>query len=494
MNADILQNMKLLSPELVLVFFLVVLFTVDSASEKCRKNFVPLFIIIGACILSAVATCWVAKSPPTVFFSGLVANDSFAAFFRYVFLFSCAAGAYLAFGSREIAKETRMEFSLLLVCITFGLSLMAISTHLLMLYIGIETVSIISFVLAGFKIDDLRASEASFKYFVFGAFASALMLYGFSLIYGLTGSLQFGEIAQYVQANLGNMPFLLPLSLILVYAGLAYKISSFPMHYWTPDVYEGSPTPVATFFSIAPKAAGFAALLRFFLDILSYDAASGSWKAIGGETMVSTVAVISAITMTLGNLSAIGQNSVKRMLAYSSIAHVGYMLMGMLTLDTFGLGAILFYIVAYCAMNFGAFWVVSIVADLKGSDRLDAFRGLGWSMPVLGVSMVIFLCSLAGIPLFSGFIAKVLIFGAIVKTPGLLWLAVLGVLNSVVSLYYYARILRELWLEGKEPGSTSELSLYHGVALVGLAIPTVVMGLWFAPVIRFVEKSIATIL
>ncbi|MCB0416326.1 MAG: NADH-quinone oxidoreductase subunit N, partial [Bdellovibrionales bacterium] len=418
----------------------------------------------------------------------------FSAFFRYVFLFSCAAGTYLAFGSKELEKQNRMEFSLLIVCVTFGMCLMAISTHLLMLYIGIETVSILSFVMAGFKSEDLRASEASFKYFIFGAFASALMLYGFSLIYGLTGSLQYGEIAQYVQANLGNMPYLLPLSLILVYSGLAYKISAFPMHFWTPDVYEGSPTPVASFFSVGPKAAGFAAILRFFLDILSYDAASGSWKAIGGEQLVSVVAIISAITMTVGNLSAIGQNSVKRMLAYSSIAHVGYMLMGILTLDTFGLGAILFYIIAYCAMNFGAFWVVSIVADLKGSDRLDAFRGLGWSMPVLGVTMVIFLASLAGIPMFSGFIGKMLIFGAIVKTPGLLWLAVLGVLNSVVSLYYYAKILRELWLEGREPGNPSELSIYHGVALVGLAIPTVVLGLWFAPVIHFVERSIATIL
>ncbi|MEZ4752278.1 MAG: proton-conducting transporter membrane subunit [Bdellovibrionota bacterium] len=176
MNGEIVQNLKLLSPELVLVFFLVVLFTVDSVWEKTRRNFVPLALVFAACLLGAVATCWVSKATPTVFFSGLVANDSFSAFFRYVFLFACAAGTYLAFGSKELEKQNRMEFALLIVCVTFGMCLMAISTHLLMLYIGIETVSILSFVMAGFKSEDLRASEASFKYFIFGV-RLALMLY-----------------------------------------------------------------------------------------------------------------------------------------------------------------------------------------------------------------------------------------------------------------------------------------------------------------------------
>jgi NADH-quinone oxidoreductase subunit N len=217
-----------------------------------------------------------------------------------------------------------------------------------------------------------------------------------------------------------------------------------------------------------------------------------------GLSWVHGVAVVSAITMVVGNLSAIGQKNVKRMLAYSSIAHVGYMLMGLVGLNSFGLMAILFYLIAYCAMNLGAFWVVSIVADLKGGADLQDFRGLGWTSPLLGVVMAIFLFSLTGIPLFAGFIGKFLLFAAVLKTPGFLWLAILGVLNSVVSLYYYSKVLKAMWLERPVSLETNpqplKVSMYHAVALVGLALPTMVLGLYFAPVMRFAEKSLAALL
>lgn len=491
---DLLLSLKLFGPEILLALFLVVLFVVDSVSTASRKNFVPLLLTLVACAFGMFITWRLSKTPATLYFGGLLANDTFAAFFRYLFFFSCAACAYLSFGSRELKAEHRMEFCLLLLCATFGMCLMATSTNLLMLYIGIETVSILSFVLAGFSREDLRSSEASFKYLVFGAVASGLMLYGFSLLYGYTGSLQYLEIASSLRSLEGEPPFLLLLSLALAYAGLAYKISAVPMHFWTPDVYEGAPTPIAAFFSVGPKAAGFAALLRFFLDLSTAGRLEGVWQPLASMPIMPYVAVIAALTMAVGNLSAIGQTSAKRLLAYSSIAHVGYMLMGLVAMDSAGLASIFFYLLAYYVMNLGAFWGVSVVADLKGHHKLDAFRGLGWSMPVLGVTMAIFLASLVGLPVFAGFVGKFQLFYAVVKTPGYLWLAVFGVLNSIVSVYYYAKILRELWLEGPEPGSRSALSIYHGVPLVAFALPTIALGLWFTPVLRFVEKSLGAIL
>ncbi|MFM8313602.1 MAG: NADH-quinone oxidoreductase subunit N, partial [Deltaproteobacteria bacterium] len=254
------------------------------------------------------------------------------------------------------------------------------------------------------------------------------------------------------------------------------------------------PTPVATFFSVGPKAAGFAAFLRMVLTVFAAKTAEGNWQMLPGISLTSAIAVISALTMVVGNLSAIGQTNVKRILAYSSIAHVGYMLMGLVTLDRSGLTAIIFYLIAYCAMNIGAFWVVGVVSNLRGREDLDAFRGMGWSMPVLGTCMGVFIFSLTGIPMFSGFIGKFLIFGSVIKSGGFLWLALLGVLNSVVSLYYYIKILKSMWLDKPEIAESLTLSPYHAFGLVGLAIPTVVLGLYFTPILEFAERTLSNIL
>ncbi|MBI4405374.1 MAG: NADH-quinone oxidoreductase subunit N, partial [Deltaproteobacteria bacterium] len=428
MVEDILLNLKLFAPESILIAVMVLLFLVDAIFPRLRSSFVPLLLVIVGCIVSAWCTYFVSTLPPTLYFSGFVASDPFNTFFRYLFLFACAVGSYIAYGSKELEPGHRVEFLLLLLCVTFGLCLMSGSTHLLGLYIGIETVSIVSFVMAGLNRENLKSNEASFKYFVFGALASGLMLYGFSLIYGYTGSLYYGEIANFLVSNQDRHSVVLILAILMTYAGLAYKISSFPMHFWTPDVYEGAPTPITTFFAIGPKAAGFAALVRILVDVFASRNPEGGLQALTPFSLVQAIALLSAITMTLGNLSAISQKNVKRMLAYSSIAHVGYMLMGVVSLDAFGLQAILFYLLAYCAMNLGAFWVASIMIDVTGQEDVDAFRGLGWSMPVLGVCMAIFLFSLTGIPLFAGFVGKFLLFAAVIKTPGFLWLAILAVL------------------------------------------------------------------
>ncbi len=490
--SSILNNLFVFSPELVLVGILVFLFLFDALFPKARSGFIPLIVVVIGCIWGAWDSVMVSSVPGPAFY-GMIANDAWTLFFRLFFFFSCAAGLYVAYGSKEVELKSRSEFSMLLVCVTFGLSLMAISTNVLLLYMGIETVSIVSFVMAGFARENLRSNEASLKYLVFGALSSALMLYGFSLLYGYTGSLQYQEIAKGLAQNSANPPFFILLALVMIYAGFAYKISAFPLHFWTPDVYEGSPTPVATFFSVGPKAAGFAALIRFVLVVLGTKSGEGQWTLFAQNILLPAVAAISAITMIVGNLSALAQTSAKRILAYSSIAHVGYMLMGLVTLNRTGLSAILFYLVVYCAMNVGAFWVVSVVSNIRGRDDLDAFRGMGWTNPVLGVCMGIFLFSLTGIPLFGGFIGKFLLFGAILQTPGFLWLALLGVLNSVVSLYYYLKILKAMWLDRptKADLGVPALSLYHAVGIIGLAIPTILLGLFFSPVLRFVEYSVS---
>lgn len=488
------RNIVLFGPESTIVAFLVILFLCDAFLPRSRASYFPLVLTFLGCVFGAWIT-WRVGVADTRFFFGMVSSDGLSTFFRYFFFFACFVSLYVAYGSKEMEPKSRMEYSILVLCVTFGLCLMAISSNLLMLYIGIETVSIVSFVLAGFNRESLRSNEASFKYLVFGGLASGLMIYGFSLIYGYTGSLDYTAIGAFIRnPDTGPLPFLMTIAFIMTYLGLAYKISAFPMHFWTPDVYEGAPTPVATFFSVGPKAAGFAAFIRLLMEVFTTKSGAGYVSATG-PYLVPGIALLSAATMIVGNLSALGQRSVKRILAYSSIAHVGYLLMGLVTLTSDGLTAVLFYLVVYCAMNIGAFWVVSIVADARGSDDLQAFSGMGWQMPVLGVSMGIFLFSLTGIPFFAGFVGKFLLFGAVLKTQGFLWLALLGVANSVVSLYYYVKILKAMWLERPEADAVPErLSLYHSIGIVGLAIPTVILGLFFAPVVRFAQRSLEAFL
>jgi len=474
---ELLSSLKAFLPEITSVSFLSGLFLLDGFIPKLRENKLSLVWVILACIAGAGATAAV-RHVTGDFFSGMVSATGLVTFFRYFFFFSCGITAYLTLSSKEVDARGRTEFSILILCMTFGLSLMVLANHFLMLYIGIETVSIISFVLAGFSRESSRSNEASFKYLVYGAVSSGLMIYGMSLVYGYTGSLVYSDISQALVKNNGAHPYVFYLALVFIYAGFAYKISSFPFHFWTPDVYEGAPTPVVTFFSVGPKAAGLGALLHFLTATLS------------GIPIGPIMAILSAVTMVVGNLSAVAQTNTRRMLAYSSIAHVGYLLMGFVIMTPEALTSIIFYLIAYCLMNVGAFWVVGIVSDAQGGVDLKHFKGLGWQMPLVGICMAIFLFSLTGIPLFSGFIGKFLLFGALIQTQSYLWLALLGVLNSVVSLYYYAKILRAIWFEKPEGVGTRTLVLDKAsiVGLLGLAIPTILLGLFFSPVLELAQQ------
>lgn len=491
MPTEMIKNLILLGPEVTIVAFLIALFLLDAFFGKTRETYIGMWIVVLACLCGAFVTLRLGAEPKQTFFGGMVTHDGFSNFFRVFFFFAAAVSAWLGFGSKELEKQSRNEFCLLLLCVLFGMSTMAISSHLLVLYLAIETVSIISFVMAGFKREDLRSSEASFKYLVYGAFASGIMLYGISLIYGLTGSLQYGEIAKFLTADSSSYQLPLLLALVMTLAGFAYKVSAFPFHYWTPDVYEGAPTPIVAFFSVGPKAAGFAALIRFVFEVLAHKTSETQW-GLSVTALTPLLAGLSVATMVVGNLSALSQTNVKRIMAYSSIAHVGYMLMGIVTLNQGGLSAVLFYILVYGIMNLGAFWVVSMIADATGGDDLKHFKGMGWAMPVMGTCMAIFLFSLTGLPFFAGFIGKFLLFGALVNTPGLLWLALIGVLNSVVSLYYYAVILRAMFFEQAEgnAGGAVAVSVPQTMGVLMLAIPTVVLGLYFSPVITWIQRSL----
>jgi NADH-quinone oxidoreductase subunit N len=319
------------------------------------------------------------------------------------------------------------------------------------------------------------------------------MLYGISLLYGLTGTLNIYEISKILAAG-SPLPLTLFVAVLLITAGFGYKIASVPFHFWAPDVYEGAPTPITAFFSVGPKAAGFAMLLRFFNSGLATPASPDGteWYAVANLNWPQLLSVIAAATMTLGNLVAIVQNNVKRLLAYSSIAHAGYTLMGAVLLTKEGVFATMFYLVVYYLMNLGAFLVVIVFQQLVGSERIQDYRGLGFRAPAVAVAMTIFLFSLTGIPLTAGFIGKFYLFAALIKGGSqYYWLVIVAGLNSVVSLYYYARIIKAMWLEKSEEELPElPVSMAAVVLVFVLAAPTIIFGLYWTWLSKLTDYSV----
>jgi NADH-quinone oxidoreductase subunit N len=367
---------------------------------------------------------------------------------------------------------------------------MASASNLLMAYLSLEFVSLTSYVLSGYLRHDRRSGEAALKYLIYGGVASGTMIYGMSWIFGLTGSLDFAHINAVLTT--GN-PHKLALfvALVLTLVGLGYKVTAAPFHMWAPDVYTGAPIPITAFLSVGSKAAGFALMMRFFYPALSRMDAGGAWQFLPGVDWPQLVLVLCMVTMTLGNLAALSQRNLKRLLAYSSIAHAGYILMGFVVLSNEGLRAMLFYMVVYYLMNIGAFLVVMIVANATGREDIDGFRGLAWRGGAApAVAMAIFLFSLTGLPPLAGFVGKFYLFAAVVRQQ-FYFLAIVGVLNSVVSLYYYARIVRTMFLDfpdGTEVPVT--VSAHNGALMWALSAATIVMGVYWAPVIAVADRSL----
>lgn len=440
-------------------------------------------------------------------FSGLLVHDSFGLFFSLFAILVVGLGLVLSTQSKEILADRRSEYYAILLAVCTGLIFMSVSNNFLMIYLALETVSILSYTLAGFHKEKSQSVEASLKYVVYGALASAVMIFGMSILFGVTGEFTLSGLREYFHmTNPAQVPMVLWAAVLFVFAGIGYKISAAPMHMWTPDVYQGAPTPVSALLSVAPKAAGMALLLRFFIvgfslplgeetSVLSQvaDTSQIGFQVVGPFPWTRFILLSSVFTMFMGNLAALGQVSVKRILAYSSIAHAGYLLMGATTQSFDGVAAIMFYLLVYCFMNLGAFWIASLVEDTFGGDELRHFRGLVFRKPLHAICMIIFLFSLTGLPPFAGYIGKFYLFKAVLGRE-MYGLAIIAAVNSVISLYYYAKILKAMCFEKPEVempvGPTAFNLPVPAIFIVLLAIPNLVLGLYWEPVMIFIRSTL----
>jgi NADH-quinone oxidoreductase subunit N len=425
-------------------------------------------------------------SGPVELFHGLAGGgatlriDKFANFFSIVFLVGTLVTIVLCYLSKELEDRPLADFFAIMLSAVLGMMLMAEAVDLLTIFVGVELLSVPSYVLTGWVKKSRIASEAALKYVIYGSVSAGLMIYGFSLFYGMTGSLKLPAIAALVQSPGVNV-YGIALAAFLVFAGFGYKMAAVPMQFWAPDVYQGAPTPVTAWLSVTSKAAGIAVFIRF-VDAL------GLGRGVTTDLdWVSLVALIAAITMTLGNLGALHQTSVKRLLAYSSVAHVGYILMGVAAFGGTGEGwkAVAFYVVAYLLMNLGAFACVLFAANQAGTDDLDAFRGLGYRAPRIAFAFAIFLISLIGIPPTAGFAGKFQLFMVAVN-QGLIWLVVVAAVNTAISAFYYVKILRTMYLAEAEGAPLRVPAI--GEALVYLHVLAVIaFGIFFSPLVERVR-------
>ncbi len=481
---DNLQSLRIFWPEMILAGIALLLIIVDIFRRKLSVKHLQWMAVAGIGLVFIAMGMQNGQLTVTLFLQQVVA-DPFALFFKSVILLATLFVVVVIGRSDELKAYHLGEFFALIFFMVLGMFLLVSAYDLVMVYLSLEIVSITSFILAGYMKQDKASNEAALKYVIYGAFSSGLMLFGFSLIFGLTGATNFHEISTAIAALDGTAHVALLVSVVLVLAGFGYKISAVPFHFWTPDVYEGAPTPITAFLSVAPKAAGFAVLIRFFNDIFTAMPLTDGWY--GWQTIL---AVLAAATMTLGNLVALQQTNVKRMLAYSTIAHAGYMLMGMPIVSQDGQYGIMIYLIMYLFMNLGAFFVVIAVQNQTGNAELESFRELGWKMPFLGVTMTMFLFSLTGLPPTAGFIGKFYIFAAVIKAgPQFYWLALVGIINSVVSLYYYFRVVRIMFLKGERQEHLIYPSKTMITLLVFLAVPVILLGIYWAPVADWVRNS-----
>ena len=486
-----LNSLVFFWPELLLSVTIITAILADLFYSK-KDSFKVVYWSLGGMFLTYIALR-LQNIEPTSLFMGTVAHDPFSQFFKILILISTAIVMLMSLVSGELKKYRMGEYFSIMTIMTFGLFLMTSSIDILMVYLAIEIVSIMSFFLAGYLKRNSLSNEASLKYVIYGAFSSGIMLYGLSILFGLTGSTNFFEMQKAISLLGTDSNLALVLSTVFILVGFGYKISAVPFHFWTPDVYEGSPSTITAYLSIAPKAAGFALMLRFFNQVfgdMSIDI-STSWSAINDVPWPELIAVLSAATMTVGNLVAIQQNNVKRMLAYSSIAHAGYMMMALPMMSNSSIEGVMMYLIMYLFMNLGAFFVVIYVKDQIGGEDYNSFDGLGWKMPYVAIPMTLFMVALTGLPPTAGFVGKFYIFAAVIESGSrFYWLAFVGVINSVISLYYYIRVVRHMYLFGQHndefinPSSKLVLSL-----LVVLAIPSFVFGWYFSPIAEWISRS-----
>jgi NADH-quinone oxidoreductase subunit N len=480
-----------LLPELVLTGGALLLIVLDVVLPRAWDRALA-WIAVLALAASGAAVIVTGQDTLTIA-RGTLAIDGFGLFFKILFLLAAAITVMMSERYLRVEGVRPGEYYFLVLCAALGMMFMAGGIDLVTIFIGLETMAVSFYVLAGYIRPNRRSNEAAVKYFLLGAFSLGLLLYGMSLLYGLTGSSQLRTIATALAA--GDTGLLLPLAVMLLVAGVGFKIAAVPFHMWAPDVYEGAPTPITAFLSVGSKAASFAMLLRIFVEGLAafrVDGLGVVWgQPLGWGAFFYVLAVVS---MTVGNVAALTQSNIKRLLAYSSIAHAGYVLIGVVAGTTRGVTAALVYMMVYAFMQLGAFAVVVMLRrkDVIG-DRLDDLAGLSTTHPASAIAMLVFMLSLGGIPPTAGFMGKFWVFGAAIES-GYIWLALIGVLNSAISLYYYVRVIVSMYVTPPaEPSASFGVSPAMVAVLVLMVAGTLAFGVYPQALFEFAQQSAASL-
>lgn len=461
-------------PEIVLsVFGMIVMLLEPLLDEKKSQKLLGIIALLGS--LAGIWATWFMAQSPGLAFWNMVQVDGFSVFFHVLVIAIAAAVILTSYEYMAVQRIRAGEYYALILFGVAGMALMSSATELVLIFIALEISSISSYVLTGFRRHAAASAEASLKYFLLGSFATAFFLYGVALMFGATGSTNIDQISRSLQVS--PVPMLAFVAVAFMFVGLGFKVAAAPFHVWTPDVYEGAPAPIVGFMSTAPKAAAFAVLLRVIFVI-----------NVPGRLWL--IWVSAALSMTLGNISALVQNNVKRLLAYSSIAHAGYLLMAFAAAPAFGTSAAMFYTAAYAAMNIGAFAVVSHFANAgERYVTLEDYEGLGRSSPLLAATLTIFLLSLIGIPMTGGFFAKFYVFSAAVKA-NLIWLTIIAVLNGGVGAYYYLRIIVMMYMrESHKEVPVTPVPFSLRLALAACLVATIYLGIFPNGVLQYAQGS-----
>lgn len=451
-------NWHMLMPELVIVLTFVIVMVFD-LFKSIRKSVLAWVTIIGSAIALWASVEMLHAGVIGNEFNGMLRVDRFSMFFNIIFLVSTILVTLISINYLDRNDKRQGEYYVLILLATLGMMLMASGNELIVVFLGLELMSLSLYVLAGYFRSIQVSSEAGMKYLLLGAFASGFFLYGIALIYGGAGTTSIPEIASELEAG-GKSPLMLA-GMFLLIVGFGFKVALVPFHQWAPDVYEGAPTPIAAFISAGPKAAGFAAFLRIF---------TGALESLQPEWIV-VVVILAALTMTVGNVIATAQSNIKRMLAYSSVAHAGYVLVGLAAANKDGISSAMLYLFIYCVMNIGAFAAVILARTEDGENlRIADYAGLGFRKPLLALFMTIMLLSLAGFPPTAGFVGKFYVFRSAVDA-GHTWLVVVAAINTAISAFYYLRVVVTMYM--KEPEEELDFHAYPSLLVFALLLVTI---------------------
>lgn len=485
----ILEHTKFIIPEIILSIGICLVLIIDlilKKEEKYKLNYftLALLAILGIFIFKQIMIYDLAY--------GMLLVDRLGVYYKGIVTLATFVIVLFLITSKEAKNFIHRlgEFHILLLGMLLGMIILISSVDLIIMYVAMELMSLASYVLAGFDKTKSRNSEASLKYLVYGSAASAIMIFGISMLYGLFGTTNLLYLRQIMSSmNQFYQPAMFIISFVLIIVGIGYKISAAPFHYWAPDVYEGAPISITAYLSVASKAAGFVMLIRVLFPFIYHIETNYiilpvfDWKLV--------LVILSILSMFFGNFTALWQKNIKRMLAYSSIAHLGYMLLGIIAFSETGLMAVNAYFFVYLLMNIGAFYVAMVIADNYGIEEIDDYKGLGRKVPFLAACLSIFLVSLVGIPPLAGFIPKFYLFVALVE-KGKILLALIALLNTIISIVYYIRVMKEMYLSKPERVDLSEdnLPIINKVLSLLLAIPTILLGIYFTPLMNVAKEAI----